>query len=141
MSLSTTRRAPDCKRTWLMTLRELRCAHTCCIVRPCDCLGLTLICIQALIVRAEDSRLMGDMDYMRRAYTELYGLNNQLIGGYNTRASNHVSLLAALKEVNLVIQRASNLRVGSAKSRVVNSCRAAVKANNMEALVNIISGN
>jgi Bardet-Biedl syndrome 2 protein len=84
---------------------------------------------------------MGDMDYMRRAYTELYGLNNQLIGGYNTRASNHVSLLAALKEVNLVIQRASNLRVGSAKSRVVNSCRAAVKANNMEALVNIISGN
>jgi hypothetical protein len=36
----------------------------------------------------------------RGAYTELFGLNNQLIGGYNVRASNHSGLLAALKEVN-----------------------------------------
>ena len=36
--------------------------------------------VKALIVRAEDSRLMVDMDSTRRAYTELFSLNNQLIG-------------------------------------------------------------
>ena len=41
--------------------------------------------VKALIVRAEDSRLMMDMESTRRAYTELYALNNQLIGD----ASNH----------------------------------------------------
>jgi hypothetical protein len=36
--------------------------------------------VKALIVRAEDSRLMVDMESTRRAYTELFALNNQLIG-------------------------------------------------------------
>ena len=36
--------------------------------------------VKALIVRAEDSRLMTDMESTRRAYTELYSLNNQLVG-------------------------------------------------------------
>ena len=34
--------------------------------------------IKALIVRAEDSRLMNDMVAMRKAYTELYSLNKVL---------------------------------------------------------------
>jgi Bardet-Biedl syndrome 2 protein len=84
---------------------------------------------------------MVDMESMRRAYTELFGLTNQLIGGYNTRAANHEALLTALKQINQVIQKASNLRVGNAKTKVINECRAAVKANNMDALTNIICGN
>ncbi|CAM9282098.1 unnamed protein product [Ectocarpus fasciculatus] len=96
--------------------------------------------VKALIVRAEDSRLMVDMESMRRAYTELYGLNNQLIAGYSTRAANHEGLMAGLKQINQVIQRASNLRVGTAKTQVVSACRAAVKANNLDTLVNIICG-
>jgi Bardet-Biedl syndrome 2 protein len=58
--------------------------------------------VKALVVRAEDSRLMVDMDTMRRAYTELYGLNNQLIAGYSTRAANHEGLMAGLKQINQV---------------------------------------
>lgn len=96
--------------------------------------------VKALIVRAEDSRLLTEMESMRRAYTELYSLNNQLVGAYNTRAANHEALLAALKEVNLAIQRASNLRVGVAKTKLVTSARAAVKANNMEGLLKVLSG-
>jgi Bardet-Biedl syndrome 2 protein len=94
--------------------------------------------VKALIVRAEDSRLINEMDTMRRSYTELYSMNNQLIVGYNLRASNHNGLLVALKEVNQMIQRAANLRVGKAKTTVVTDCRAAVKANNMKALFRII---
>ncbi len=81
---------------------------------------------------------MVDMETMRRAYTDLFSLNNQLIVGYNNRASNHEGLLVALKEVNQMIQRAANLRVGNAKTRVINDCRGAVKSNNMSALFRII---
>jgi Bardet-Biedl syndrome 2 protein len=90
------------------------------------------------VIRAEDSRIMTDMESMRRAYTELYTYNNQLISGYNIRASNHENLLAALKEVNLMIQRAANLRVGTPKTTVVTECRAAVKGNNMTELLRIV---
>jgi Bardet-Biedl syndrome 2 protein len=81
---------------------------------------------------------MTDMHTMRRAYTELYTYNNQLISGYNVRAANHESLLSSLKEVNLMIQRAANLRVGAPKTSVVSECRAAVKANNMVDLLRIV---
>lgn len=81
---------------------------------------------------------MLDMDSMRRAYTELAGMNNQLISSYNIRANNHETLLAALKEVNQMIQKAANLRMGKAKSRVISDCRAAVKANNMQSLFRIL---
>ena len=36
--------------------------------------------IKALVIRAEDSRLMGDMSSMRKAYTDLNVLNSQLVG-------------------------------------------------------------
>jgi Bardet-Biedl syndrome 2 protein len=94
--------------------------------------------VKALVVRAEDSRLTTDMSSMRRAYTELFALNNQLVGGYNVRAANHEGLLAALKEVNLMIQRAANVRVGKAKTSVIADCRAAVKVNNMPSLFHIM---
>lgn len=95
--------------------------------------------VKALIIRAEDSRLMNDMDTMRAAYNELFSLNNQLIGGYNIRSNNHQGLLAALKEVNQMIQKAANLRVGRAKTAVINECRAAVKKNNMGSLISLIT--
>jgi Bardet-Biedl syndrome 2 protein len=94
--------------------------------------------VKALVVRAEDSRLLNDMVVMRRAYTDLHALNNQLVGGYNIRATNHEGLLAALKEVNQMIQRAANLRVGRAKTNVISECRAAVKANNLALLFSLV---
>jgi Bardet-Biedl syndrome 2 protein len=90
------------------------------------------------VVRAEDSRLLNDMELMRRAYTDLYSTNNQLVGNYNARANNHETLLAALKEVNVMIQRAAGLRVGRAKNTVITECRAAVKTNNMATIVQVI---
>lgn len=94
--------------------------------------------VKALIVRAEDSRLLTDMKTMRRAYSELYGLNNQLISSYSLRTQNHLGLMAALKDVNLMIQKAANLRLGRPKSSLVADCRAAVKTNNMASLLRII---
>jgi Bardet-Biedl syndrome 2 protein len=75
---------------------------------------------------------------MRKAYTSLYSLNMQLISQYKSRAITHDTLLKGLKSVNLMVQRASNLRVGKAKQDVITSCRQAVKNNNMKALKRII---
>lgn len=94
--------------------------------------------IKALIIRAEDSRLMMDMYGMRKAYTELMGLNHGMIGAYQARAGNHETLLASLKDVNQMIQKAANLRLGSSKSRVISECRSAVKSNNMQSLLRIL---
>ena len=94
--------------------------------------------LKALVVRAEDSRIMCDMESMRRAYTELYSLDNQLIVGYNIREANHTALLALLKEVNQMIQKAANLRIGKSKTSIINDCRIAVKSNNFPVLARII---
>lgn len=97
--------------------------------------------VKALVVRAEDSRLMNDMNTMRRAYTELHAVTTRLTGGYNIRATNHTSLLTNLAEVNQMIHRAANLRVGRAKSDLISKSRAALKQNNTQGLLRILSGN
>lgn len=94
--------------------------------------------IRSLVVRAEDARLMGDMNNMRRGYTELYNMNRDLINGYKIRCTNHQELLNSLKLVNQVIQKAGKLRVGKYKTSVINACRMAIKNNNVNALFKII---
>lgn len=93
---------------------------------------------KTLVIKAEDSRILGDIKSMRAAYAQLYTLNSELIGEYNKRANNHEQLLAALKDVNHMIQKAARLRVGSAKARVVAACRAAIKSNNIHSLFKIM---
>lgn len=75
---------------------------------------------------------------MRAAYSSLYTLNAELMGEYSKRANNHEQLLAALKEVNHMIQKSARLRVGSAKARIVASCRSAIKANHIQSLFKIM---
>ena len=94
--------------------------------------------MKAYVIKAEDARILGDLKAMRAAYAQLYTLNQELMGEYSKRANNHEQLLAALKEVNHMIQKAAKLRVGAAKARIVSACRAAIKANNIHALFKLI---
>ncbi|XP_060066741.1 Bardet-Biedl syndrome 2 protein homolog [Ylistrum balloti] len=94
--------------------------------------------IRSMVVRAEDARLMGDMKNMRKGYMELFNMNRDLINGYKIRCGNHQELLASLKQVNQVIQKAGRLRVGRYKTQVVNACRGAIKSNNVSSLFKII---
>ena len=73
------------------------------------------------------------------APTDIYTLNGELVREYVKRANNHEALLAALKDVNHMIQKASNLRVGASRKRVVSESRAAVKANNIQTLFQVIA--
>merc|ERR1740121_2283056 len=94
--------------------------------------------VKALIVKAEDYRMLSDMSHLKKVFAGLQQTNGDLIAEYNKRANNHQSLLTQLKEVNMMIQKAAKLRVGNAKTRVVSACRQAIKKNNIHELFQII---
>lgn len=94
--------------------------------------------VKALIVKAEDYRILSDMANLKKVFSALQQTNSDLIAEYNKRANNHQQLLSQLKEVNMMIQKAAKLRVGSAKTRVVGACRQAIKKNNIHELFQII---
>ena len=97
---------------------------------------------------------------MKKLYSNLFELNQSLlgklpgfsrkvliimmswylfiVGEYRKRSNNFSALLEELKFVNQIIQRHARLRVGLVKSRIVDQCRAAIKANNRQALFQII---
>lgn len=94
--------------------------------------------IRTLIVRTEDSRLMMDMKSMKKWYSQLYDINQDLVSGYKIRVNNHTELMETLKEVNQIIQKAGRLRAGKSKSKVITECRNAIKSNNVNLLLKII---
>mmetsp|Transcript_9454 Transcript_9454/g.21644 ORF Transcript_9454/g.21644 Transcript_9454/m.21644 type:complete len:710 (+) Transcript_9454:98-2227(+) len=94
--------------------------------------------VKELLVRAEDSRLLGDFGRMRTTYANLMVQNQALLAEHAKRCANQDALLAALKQVNQMIQRAARLRMGSVKSAVVSACRDAMKNNNMQRVLSII---
>merc|ERR1712099_211135 len=94
--------------------------------------------VKALVVKAEDYRMLSDMSNLKKVFSSLQQTNGDLIAEYNKRANNHQQLLGQLKEVNMMIQKAAKLRVGNPKTRVVAACRQAIKKNNIHELFQII---
>lgn len=94
--------------------------------------------VKESIVRAEDSRLLGELRQMRTTYTRVMDLNRELIAEHNKRYNNQTALLDSLKQVNHMIQKAARLRVGKAKTAVINACRDAIKNNKVQLVLQII---
>jgi Bardet-Biedl syndrome 2 protein len=108
--------------------------------------------IKTLVIKAEDARILNEMyvlvkrtllltdasGNMKKIYKTLFELNQNLVGEYTKRSNNYEGLLASLKDVNQMIQRSARLRVGSVKQSIITSCRAAIKANNLQTLFQII---
>mmetsp|Transcript_16107 Transcript_16107/g.40587 ORF Transcript_16107/g.40587 Transcript_16107/m.40587 type:complete len:715 (+) Transcript_16107:67-2211(+) len=95
--------------------------------------------VKELVVRAEDSRILGDLKLLKRTYTKLWDLNRELLAEHAKRTINQEALLAALKKVNQMIQKAARLRVGPEKTAVIAACREAIKNNNTEVLFTVIA--
>eukprot|EP00330_Aristerostoma_sp_ATCC50986_P011986 CAMPEP_0114579168 /NCGR_PEP_ID=MMETSP0125-20121206/3593_1 /TAXON_ID=485358 ORGANISM="Aristerostoma sp., Strain ATCC 50986" /NCGR_SAMPLE_ID=MMETSP0125 /ASSEMBLY_ACC=CAM_ASM_000245 /LENGTH=137 /DNA_ID=CAMNT_0001769739 /DNA_START=1318 /DNA_END=1731 /DNA_ORIENTATION=+ len=90
---------------------------------------------KTFIVKAEDARILGDMKQMKKMYSNLFIENRSLIGELLKRTSNHETLVTSLKSINAMINKASNLRYGAPKTKVVTLCRTAIKENNIFSLV------
>lgn len=91
------------------------------------------------MVRAEDARLLGEFKAMKQLYFDLGSLNRELINEYKIRSQNHQDLVATLKQINVIIQKSGNIRVGKPKTMLVQACRLAIKQNNLNTLAKIIS--
>ncbi|KAJ3286405.1 Bardet-Biedl syndrome 2 protein [Borealophlyctis nickersoniae] len=66
--------------------------------------------LRMLVVRAEDSRLIGDWLAMKESYSIVYDMNRDLMAEHVKRTVNHTRLVESLKSVNAIIQKAANLR-------------------------------
>ncbi|KAJ6218855.1 hypothetical protein RDWZM_004667 [Blomia tropicalis] len=95
--------------------------------------------IRSAVVQAEDARLIEEYDRMKQIYNDLSMLNREILREHMIRCQNHQDLVDNLKQMNVIIQRASNLRVGSYKTTLINSCREAIKQKNFPQLFKIIS--
>jgi len=94
--------------------------------------------VKNLVVRAEDARLLNDMTIMMRMYSQLMDANRELIGDSTKRANNNTELSKNLKEVNQIIQKAARMRMGDAKTQLVDACRKAVQTNNTQQLLKLV---
>lgn len=92
------------------------------------------------LIKAEDYRLLRDINNMSIQYSNLHHSNNELIAEYNKRSNNHNELLKSLKHVNNMIQHASRLRLGDQQNVLIQSCRQAIKNNMTHSIIDIIKG-
>eukprot|EP00043_Microstomoeca_roanoka_P017704 m.185583 g.185583 ORF g.185583 m.185583 type:complete len:358 (-) comp16685_c3_seq3:33-1106(-) len=95
---------------------------------------------KSLLLRAEDYRLMGNIALMKGTYAQLGDVNRDLAKSYNIRNSNYDELVKQLKALNQFINKTAELHVGKARTDLINACRAAIKANDMDQLFNLLKG-
>ncbi|XP_012280111.1 Bardet-Biedl syndrome 2 protein homolog [Orussus abietinus] len=95
--------------------------------------GLTQL--KDLVIRLEDARILEDVENMKKRLVQLRSVNGDLIREHEIRMKSHGEFTAALKELNVGVQRASRLRVGRAAANAVSRCRSAIHAENPKALI------
>lgn len=79
--------------------------------------------VKALIVLAEDARLMRAAYNVRRNIVALSGINGSLMLDHKKRLANHAALMAALKRMNSYITLGAALRAGPPSHQVRSSPR------------------
>jgi Bardet-Biedl syndrome 2 protein len=95
--------------------------------------------VRGLVIRSEDARLLSEFRSVRQFYSEINSINRDLMKCYSIRHKNQEDLVSALKQINLIIQKTANLRVGKPKTDLVQACRQAIRQTNLNNLVKIIS--
>jgi Bardet-Biedl syndrome 2 protein len=94
--------------------------------------------IKNLLVQAQDARIQSNYDQFKQLFSECFQLNQQMLGEFNSRSSNHRLLVQALKAINQTIDKMSRLRVGKYQKITVKLARSAIKKNNVEALIHAL---
>ena len=92
--------------------------------------------IKSLIVKGEDSRVQKNWKDFKKNMSELYDVNQDMIGEFIKRQNNHKNLIKSLKSVNQTIEKVSKLRVGRYQKMTVTLSRHAVKNKNVDGLIN-----
>lgn len=96
--------------------------------------------VKALVVKAEDARLLGNMPLMSMHYTALFARTQRLVAAHTVRAGNEERLRAGLRGVNDAICAAANLKCGKPKADLILAARQAVKARRFGSLAGLLNG-
>lgn len=82
--------------------------------------------------------MIGTLSTMKKMYAGVMVENKSLQTEMNKKSQNNDKLMEALREINGMISRGGDLRVGVSKTQVTTLSRNAVKKNNLYQLINII---
>eukprot|EP00033_Pygsuia_biforma_P001406 GCRY01001590.1.p1 GENE.GCRY01001590.1~~GCRY01001590.1.p1 ORF type:complete len:724 (+),score=72.36 GCRY01001590.1:153-2324(+) len=96
--------------------------------------------VKSEVVQSENARLLADMSELVSHLQELGGINRTLQGDHTIRTTAHNTLMSGLMELNALVEKASKLRVGSSRLKVVSECRAAIKENQPARLLAAVRG-
>ncbi|XP_034935482.1 Bardet-Biedl syndrome 2 protein homolog [Chelonus insularis] len=94
--------------------------------------------LKNILIRIEDSRILNDIDSMKKRFSQLNKLNHDLLRTNEIRLNNFKEFSATLKELNFVIRNASKFRVGRTSMSTVTKCRTAMEEENLSALIQAI---
>lgn len=95
--------------------------------------------VRNLVIQSEDARLLQEYKQVRQCYMDINSVNRDLVSCQRIREKNHEDLVAALKQINLLIQKTANLRVGKPKADMIQACRQAIRQNNLNVLTKIVT--
>ncbi|XP_071442607.1 BBSome complex member BBS2-like [Hetaerina americana] len=95
--------------------------------------------IRKSIVQAEDSYLLNDLDSLKSHCFNLRKTTETLIHNHKIYCGTHEDMQMISKDVNLIVQKASRLRVGESKSNLIQLCHIAIEKNNFSSLAKIFT--
>lgn len=96
--------------------------------------------LKKAMVRSEEARLLNDMKSLKSNISQLNKTNEVLTKELRIKTQQHEDFLTELRKVNTMISIAGNFRHGPSKTKVVNSCRKAIKEKNWYDLLQVIQG-
>ncbi|XP_046405847.1 Bardet-Biedl syndrome 2 protein-like isoform X2 [Ischnura elegans] len=95
--------------------------------------------IRKSIVQTEDSYLLNDLDSLKEHCFNLSKITETLIHNHKIYCDTHEESQTILKDINLIVQKASRLRVGASKANLIQLCHTAVEKNNFSSLAKIFT--
>ena len=95
--------------------------------------------IKDLFVRAEDNRLLNNIDSFKDYFGKINVKNKELLDEFEKRTKTYQNLISDLKQINEIIQIFSNLKVGTFKNKLIDLCRKCIRKKDYQLLIKIIS--
>lgn len=100
----------------------------------------TIGSLKSSLFSAEDARLLREVKAMRRHYASAMDLDRELLVEATKQREAYASLRDALKDLNVMIQRAGQLRVDEgSRSQFIQLCRDCVREERLRDLVELIT--
>ncbi|KAL3318694.1 Bardet-Biedl syndrome 2 protein [Cichlidogyrus casuarinus] len=94
--------------------------------------------MQLFLVRMENCRILGNWSELATDCTDMLNVSNQAMTDWEMRNANTKEVSNELKEINRVIQLASELRTGTHKSQFLTACRKALQEKSLNQLRNCL---